>query len=218
MPTQPLKAIGAGFAREADEIEAAFHSTLSSSVVNSYKIPYVPAVEGCITSLWDAWGRFNRSVIILSASGDVQGISGAIYSPGQPRTESQAIRKLVTDAPLQSNRIKLLGGEPIWPAPEMLLDVCQALDLAAVHPLHAAVTSHVLSLPYNQSTSNPIVEIRAVRNYCAHKSDETYRKMRRFFRPGMTNVHAHARQKVSGIPRFVHWIDCLKVIAEAGVT
>jgi hypothetical protein len=211
-----LKVLAEDFAREADAIEAAFHASAQCSVITEYKVAYIPAIEGCITSLWDAWSRFNRTVLLASASGPVLGTSGTTYAPVQSRSENQAIRKLASDSRLQSNRIKLSGGEPIWTGPEMLLDVCQSLELPSNHPLHAAVTSATLYLPYNTSTANPIPEIRSVRNFCAHKSDKTYLTMGRYFRPGISNAQIHTRQKVSGIARFSHWVDCLKVIAGAG--
>jgi hypothetical protein len=204
------------FAREADEIEAAFHASSPCAVISAYKVPYIPAVEGCITSLWDAWSRFNRTVLLVSASGPVQGTLGATYTPLQVRNEQQALRQLASDAQLPGSRIRLSGGEPIWTGPEMLFDICHSLQLPSIHPLHPAVTATSLSLPYNTTVPNPIVEIRAVRNFCAHKSDKTFRVMRSHFRPGVSNAHIHARQKVAGIIRFSHWVDCLKVIAEAG--
>ncbi|MFD4723509.1 hypothetical protein ACFWNW_00360 [Streptomyces seoulensis] len=214
--TNSLKVFADTFSREADAIEAAFHASAQCSVISEYKVAYIPAIEGCITALWDAWSRFNRTVLLNSANGPIQGTSGTIYTPTQSRTENQAIRKLASDSRRQSNRIKLSGGEPVWSGPEMLLDVCQSLELPSNHPLHAAVTSATLSLPYNISIANPIPEIRSVRNFCAHKGDKTYLVMGRYFRPGVLNTQIHTRQKVSGISRFSHWVDCLKVIADAG--
>ncbi|MGW6403277.1 hypothetical protein [Streptomyces sp. NPDC055134] len=215
---QALKDLSDRFSTEVDAIESAFHQCGNFTQISAYKVAYIPAIEGCITALWDAWSRFNRSVLLSSAGGPVLGQSGTIYSPLQSRTEAQALIKLAADAGLQKNRIKLSGKEPIWAAPEMLLDVCLSLDLTSQHPLHSAVTATVLSLPLNSSTPNPIPEIRKVRNFCAHKGDSTFRIMRTHFRPGVLNVHSHVKQKIHGISRFSHWVDCLKVISDAATS
>lgn len=213
--TAQLKDINDAFCLEVDEIESNFHQCGNMSPIATYQVAYIPAVEGCITALWDAWSRFNRSLLLTSASSPVKGISGSLYTPRHNRSEQQALRKLDGDSRDPRNKIKLSGGEPIWAAPEMLLDVCQSLELPALHPLHGAVTSHSLSLPLGASASNPISEIRKVRNFCAHKGKSTYGRMRTHLRPGILDAHSHVRQKVGGISRFSHWVDCLKTISEA---
>lgn len=215
---QALKDLSDRFATEADAIESAFHQCGNFTQISAYKVAYIPAIEGCVTALWDAWSRFNRSVLLASAEGPVIGQSGTTYAPLQNRTETQALSKLSADARLPTNRIKLSGNEPMWAAPEMLFDVCISLELTPQHPLHPAVTANTLSLPLNSTTPNPIPEIRKVRNFCAHKGDSTFRNMSRHFRPGVLNVHSHVKQKIHGISRFSHWVDCLKVISEAATS
>ncbi len=211
-----LKDFSDEFGREADEIEGCFHQCASIPKVTSHRIPYVPATDGCATALWDAWGRFNRRALLASAAGAIAGSSGAIYTPSVIRTENQAIAKLRQDSQLPSSKIRLTGGEPGWMATEMLLDICQSLDLQSAHPIHGAITSYSISLPYGRSTGNPISEIRNIRNFCAHKSDKTYAKIRPHLR-GTSDADAHMKQKVAGgIVRFSHWVDCLKLIAQAG--
>lgn len=211
-----LRDISKEFGREADEIEGCFHQCAKVDPVSTAKYAYIPAIDGCLTALWDAWGRFVRTVAIQSAAAAVIGGSGNVYAPRTRRTETESLRKIRRDAGRPGSSIKIIGGEPSWSASTMLLDICQSLELANSHPLHGAVSSASISLPFHTATPNPLDEIRDVRNFCAHKGDKTYRRMRRHFSPGCTDSHEHMQQiGIGGISTFSHWVDCMKVISEA---
>lgn len=214
--THNLRDISKAFSQEADEIESCFHQCTYMTPIAVYKVAYMPAIEGCLTALWDSWGRFIRSVILTSAAGSTVGGSGRVYSPAQVRSASAALRTLKTDSYSRGNRIRIMGGEPAWSASESLLDICNSLSFSASHPLHAAVTANNIALPFGNFVPNPIQEIRDVRNFCAHKGDATYLRMKSHFAGGTKDAHTHmCTTGTGGIANFSHWVDCLKVISEA---
>lgn len=114
--------------------------------------------EYCIVQLLDVWNRFVRDVILVSATGravDRHGKSVSAGPPGGLRGDA-AVAFLRVNWPKSK---KPAHWEPSW------FDVSQsnaALDLLL--PSNAQDLKTALG-----STTNPVEELRMLRNFCAHR-------------------------------------------------
>jgi hypothetical protein len=73
---------------------------------------YCPVEDGCLISLWDAWTRFLRRLVMVSASGPVVGLSGATYAPVVARTEIQVLNDLWANR--KGKDFGIVNSEPKW--------------------------------------------------------------------------------------------------------
>jgi len=201
------------FIAEVSAIEGVFHASSGAVTVSSQVIDYDPIDDGCVVSLWDSWNRFMRALLLSSCSSvQITGASGHLYCPALALTEAQAVTHLVQVSRSRSNSVRSMAGEPSWYDLNAIYDMTQELQLANSQQIVTAVTSSAVSLGAGFVASNPIEEIRAIRNFIAHKGNSSLSRARRYMSSHVT-AHTHDLQ-LGGVTRFSQWVDSLAAIAE----
>lgn len=209
-----LSDISGSFAAEAHELEACFLAGGGCPRVAAYQPAYGPHVDGCVISLWDAWNRFVRSLLLASCAGPTVGNVGLRYSPKASLTETQALLRLKTEA--RRRRIVLIDGEPRWYERRILPDLAIILDIPNAQPIIAAVGASVVVIGSGGAVANPIPELQSMRNFIAHKTPATLAKAVQYVSVPAASPHEHLWEKVSGgVERFCLWAATLRALADA---
>lgn len=211
MSQQPLLPVVEEFIAEVDQIRSIFDTCRGSRTVDRYLFPYCPFEDGCLISLWDAWNRFLRSLVLTSVAGPALGLSGTVYTPLPPRNEPAALAHLH-----QSRRGKaysLIDGEPKWFNTMHMADILNTLAAPNSTVIVSALGASSIALnPI--VVNNPLDEIRECRNFVAHKSAGTLNRIRVYASGGFSTLSHHLRVKRYGVETFHEWGDCMAVIAE----
>jgi hypothetical protein len=214
VPQQPAANIVDAFGNELDEIELSFASYLGHAAVSGFSMPYVPSEDGCLVSIWDAWNRFLRSLVLNAAGGAVPGLSGRTYIPVNSRSEAQAISHLRANQ--RGKAYRLIGGEPKWFDLRALDDIMQTLELERDNVdtvMSALGASTVVLGPV--SIKNPLEEIRICRNFVAHKCPSTLGDVGRYLSSPLMSLSTHLRQYRSGVETFSEWKESMLALAAA---
>lgn len=205
------------FATEVSAIEGVFRASSGMVTVSSQVIDYDPIDDGCVVSLWDSWNRFMRGLLLSScSSARITGASGSLYFPVAALTETQAVTHLVQVSRSRSNSVRAMAGEPSWYDQNAVSDMTQELQLANSQQIITAVTSSSVSLGAGFVASNPIEEIRIIRNFIAHKGNSSLARARQYMSGHVTD-HTHDLQ-LGGVTRFGQWVDSLSAIAETAAS
>lgn len=199
------------FVAELDELESIFSVCKGNRSVAGHGYTYVPSEDGCLVSLWDAWTRFLRALVMSSTSGPIIGLSGASYTPVQVRTEAQVLSDLAANT--RGNNFGIIQGEPKWNDPVRLTSIVSFLGLGNGAVITNAITSSSVILGAI-SVASPLEEIRKCRNYVAHKAPPTLRDVQSYSH-SFTTLSDHLRRYRSGVETFSEWRDCLAALAEA---
>ncbi|WP_157358399.1 hypothetical protein [Amycolatopsis sp. ATCC 39116] len=212
-PAFNLDQASADFKAEVAEIEYDFMSSTNCNHVKQYAMQYAPHVDGCVVSLWDAWNRFLRELVMLSARGVSTGSSGRRYAPKVHLSESQVLNFLRRS----KLKLKLIDGEPNWYNVNHLTTVINALGLSNSAQIVAAVGATSVHLGSTGSIASPVEEIRLIRNFIAHKTKPNLAKVQVLVgkNPG-NHLHQYLWAKTSGgVERFSLWVTALSALAEA---
>ena len=200
---------------EVEGIRQHFARVPSGVRVPNRLMEYIPTSDGCVVSLWDAWTRFMRKLVLTCASSTVTGLNGNNWMPAKERDEEAALKHLKC-AQSKGAVFNLSYGEPIWNSARDIEHVANALGLQNSTNF-AATGSSMVTLALGLSVPNPISEIRDVRNYIAHKTPRnkaTVLNHCAFTRT--TSIEDHLRStSMGGATHFDDWIDGLMGIAEA---
>jgi hypothetical protein len=105
-----------------------------------------------VIRLYDAWARYSRELIILSAWGNSVTLSGAVV-PAVVKRRSDVIPTLL------ATYTKRRQYEPKWASATECIDAASRLKIANLGTIAAALGA----------TNSPAEEIRNVRNYYAHR-------------------------------------------------
>lgn len=208
MSAKPLLAIVDSFVFELDQIEATYYRCRGHSRVDGY-VQYVPSEEGCLFALWDAWNRFLRTLTIVTNGGDSLGLSGAVYSPSKIRTEYEILSHLATSR--RGQKYKFTNGEPNWYDGAAISDIVTVLQQPNASIVIGAVTASNVSLGPIMVPS-PLPEIRAARNFSAHKNWKTFSDLSPYS-SGLSTLSDHLRQRRSGVETFSEWKESLEALA-----
>ena len=200
------------FTAEADQIESVFYSSMGMSRVTEFTIPYAPAEDGCLVSLWDSWNRFVRQLCLVSCAGGVEGLSGVNYAPAISLSESAALSHIQLNS--KGTKIRGVGGEPYWYDVTAIADLTAVLGLSNASQIVGAITASQIQLgPF--TIPNPIEEIRICRNFVAHKGNGTLTQVRTIAGMGFTDLCRHVRTKRYGVDLFSDWKEGCRAIAVA---
>lgn len=193
------------FAIEADwlilEFEYASQALRNSEIDRTARL----TSEMAIIRLHDAWARFSRELIILSAGGR------AITASGQRLPLAPGI---TNPNNVISYLLPLLGRnvhfEPKWAVPLEAIKAAQMLNVANFSTISASLGA----------TNSPAEEIRPLRNFLAHRGKDTAGKVRNH--PSFHNqkphvLHIAAAQVQGGTTRFENWALALKRVAHASI-
>jgi hypothetical protein len=207
-----LSAVLNTFVTELAEIEAVFAFCKGHPTVTGFKFRYTPTEDGCLVSMWDAWTRFLRNVVMTSAAGPILGSRGLLYSIATPRSEIEVLSYLQLNN--SRNVFGFTNGEPKWNSVLTLDSIVQALGLPNASRIISAIGSSSISLP-PVIVSNPLEEIRICRNFVAHKASPTLRGVVSFAKEPFVDLSSHLRELRYGVETFSEWKECLVVLAEA---
>lgn len=201
------------FRAELDQIEGVFYSVGGTNTVDQYRIVYAPAEDGCLVSLWDAWNRFVRRLLLTCSSGQVLGLAGGTYSPTVPRAEPAAIAHILANR--RNTNIRVVAGEPYWYDVTAAADFTQVLGLANGNEIVNALTATTIQLGAI-AIPNPLEEIRICRNFVAHKGDGTLGQVAGYSAPPFESLRRHVRTKRYGVEVFSDWKEgCLAIAVAA---
>jgi hypothetical protein len=194
---------------ELDQIESIFFASTGTSVVREYQLHYAPAEDGCLVSLWDAWNRFMRNLLLTCSAGPVLGLGGSTYVPTVPRNPAAAVAHITSH--LNGTQIKVIRGEPQWYSVPATPDFVRLLSLSNGPAIVGAVGASTVQLG-SFPIANPLEEIRVCRNFVAHKSDVTLRDVMSFAVSGLSSLRDHVRAKRYGVELFSDWKEgCLAI-------
>lgn len=208
----PLARVVDEFVAELDEIESIFAMCRGHRSVHGLGFRYRPTEDGCLVSIWDAWTRFLRRLVLTSASGVVQGLSGATYSPVVPRTEPQAL--LFLNQNRKGQNFRIINGEPKWSHALCLVDIANTLGVPNGATIISATTASFITLgPI--SIPSPLEEIRVCRNFIAHKNDPNLRDVAFYSPNSFVDFQTHLRQQRSGVETFSEWAEAMVTLAES---
>jgi hypothetical protein len=165
------------------------------------------AAEMAVVRLQSRWYRFNRELVMLSATGKCVTSSGSevLPAPGV-RKRRDVIPILNSTYPTKKRR-----REPEWSSAAESINAAQRLRVSNLRSIASALGS----------TSSPAGEIRLVRNFLAHRSQESVSELQRltWWTPKMRLDIATlvATPVIGGASRFETWIENLQTIAAAAV-
>lgn len=208
----PLAPTTDAFVDEIREIESIFAQYPGHRSVAGVGYEYVPLEDGCLVSLWDAWSRFLRELVLMSAAGITSGLSGVTYTPPNPRSESQVLADLQSNR--RSNNFQIINGEPKWNGVVNLASIVSFLAIPNANMIVGAISSSSVNLG-PLTVANPLEEIRICRNFVAHKTSATHNDMQRYFIGRYSELSSHMRQLRSGVEAFSEWCECLEALAGA---
>ena len=207
-----LNGVVQSLTHELDQIESVFYATTGMNTVGEYVIRYSPAEDGCLVSLWDAWNRFIRRLLLACSAGGVEGLSGAAYVPVVARNETAALAHI--SANVKATKIRIVQGEPYWFDVTAIADFTSVLGLTNAAVIDSAIMASSVQLgPF--TVRNPLEEIRLCRNFVAHKNDGTLSQMAAYIGAGFTDLCTHVRSKAFGVERFSDWKEACRTIAIA---
>lgn len=161
------------------------------------------ACEMVVVRLHDAWARFCREIVILSAAGGIVTKNGTYLRPSLPAIASRA---LVIPCLLATYRRRRY--EPKWAVASECLDAAQRLRLANLATISAAIGA----------SNSPADRIREVRNFYAHRTRETAARAMAagyFSRTSKPSVFELASFSAGGRTIIESWISDLDSIADA---
>lgn len=210
-----LSGVSDCFRAEASEIEEAFLASQDCHHVTQYMVPYAPHVDGCVVSLWDAWNRFLREVVLLSCSDTIIGSRGGIYTPIMKRNEEEVLNYLSANAGRLG--VRVIDREPNWYNVTQLAAITSEFGLANSSQIIGAVGVSSIELGSAGTIANPIEDVRTVRNFIAHKTKSNLMKVQRLALPSASeHVHSYLWSKtVGGVERFSEWVTAMCVGADA---
>lgn len=211
MSEQPLLTAVQEFIAEIDQIRSIFDTCRGSRTVDRYVFPYCPFEDGCLISLWDAWNRYLRNLVLTSVAGPTLGLSGTVYTPVAPRSETAALAHLHQSR--SGKAYSLIDGEPKWFNTLHMVDILNTLGAPNATVVISALGSSTIALD-PIVVSNPLEQIRECRNFVAHKSTGTLNRVRGYASAGFSTLSHHLRVKRYGVETFHEWGDCMAAIAE----
>lgn len=161
--------------------------------------------EMAIVRLHDAWSRFCRRLIIMSAGYEPYTRSGVKLrlAPG--------IKKPADVIPVLLSKYKKARYEPKW---YNAIDCCSAANQLLIQNRSTIIAAL-------GATSSPSNEVRLVRNFFAHRGKDTADLLRSHLSSVGTSsicLEDLAGEIISpGIMRVEHWVNDLRLIAEAAI-
>jgi hypothetical protein len=200
------------FATELNSIEGIFRSTPETRVA-CHPLDYCAITDGCIGDIWDAWVRFMRRLYVTCAGGQVWSTSNVSYHPATPLAEIDVLSRLREAGAARGSGVAVFANEPRWFVVTSVVPICAILGLSNATAILNSLGSSTVTLGGGFSLTNPLDEIRQIRNYCAHKTEDMANLVSSRYTSGLT-VSAYVRQVTrGGSTRFHDWCEALEAIA-----
>ena len=202
MPASLVKIYG-GFLKEIMSLERILASTSSPSAGTRLG-PEQLTCEMCVVRLHDAWARFCRELVVLSA------YAWPLTAQGQRVPRASGIRDRREVIPTLFATYQSKTTEPPWHIPGECIGAARSLNLA-----NRSEIAGGLGLSFPQS---PTDQLRQMRNFFAHRNVHTAKDVEQIaISLGMPNVRYFHLLLVSvmphGVPLFVLWVQRLRRMA-----
>lgn len=164
------------------------------------------ALEAAVVQLQDRWAHFCRELVLLSAVGLVRTMSGLTLAKAREGRERALLDLRATFTGKDKKR---RDWEPNWFDPSDAIDAANRLKLQNFANVAAALGA----------TPAPLEEIRAIRNFFAHRGRLAAIRLRRVVGPSTTaQVHDFLTERLVGGPvRFEVWVETLQRMARASI-
>lgn len=165
------------------------------------------SAEMSVIRLHDAWARFCREIIVLSAGGRPYTANGNQLAPVSGiHGISEVIPVLLARYPRRRHRF-----EPKWARPREAIQAGQLLNIPNISTFGAAIGA----------TNSPAEELRPIRNFLAHRGKNSANQIRnQYFFNGTDKVtveNVAGKLIPPGIRRFEKWVIDLRLIAIASI-
>lgn len=164
--------------------------------------------ESATFTLQDEWSNFCRDVIFRSWRGGTTSLGGAFIPKRRGDTSSRAALAALRST--YTGRLKKAWyWEPKWFDPIEAIDAATRLRISNIAEVSAGIGL----------TPSPLGELRAVRNYFAHKGVQSVQNLKPFVaQPTSGLVHDYLSAPTQGgALRFERWVAQLEVMARATV-
>lgn len=196
MPSALEKTLRA-FQLECYWISTAFRKA-SSSRIKEREMQL--AAEMAVMRIHDAWARYCREQILLSAVGNHQSLSGLRITPALGVTSRNA-------ALLTLLRGNLNNWEPRWADATKAISAATALAISNLPTISSALAA----------VDNPAEDVRRVRNYFAHRTSRTASEAiaTGLFPSGRPNVWDLGLPTHAGVNTIEHWSGRFELVAVA---
>ena len=210
-----LKNIAETLESEIKQVQNVFTECHSHTPVSGFSTQYGAGEDGCIVAMWDAWNRFMRNLYLTSCASESIGDSGIQYRPTTTYSEAAALSHLRANR--SGTNIRFTRSEPNWFDTAAVGDYCRILSLPNAAVITGAVlTSSIVDMT-GTSSRNPIQNIRKLRNFIAHKNQDTRKDISVFVAdPGHTRLFLKAPVR-GGVSQFDDWANGLIGISYAAV-
>ncbi len=194
------------FVSETEWLLQEFNIAVSQLSIDSIDKSARLSAEMSIIRLHDAWARFCREIIILSAGGRPYTANGHRLDP------VPGIRGISEVIPILLNSYsRPRRYEPKWARPRESIEAGQLLNIPNFFTVSAAIGA----------TNSPAEDLRPIRNFLAHRGKNSADKIRNqifFNRVDKVTVENVAGKLIPpGIRRFEKWVIDLRLIAIASI-
>lgn len=197
------------FSRRTGWLSAAFTQASDTPLDQACENPHVLARENATVFLQDQWSAFCRDLVYSSWRGGCITASGSML-PARVGARSNHAALLALKSTYTGKQKKSRHWEPKWFDPIDTLEAAKRLHV----PNIAAISAGVGLSP------SPLDELRAVRNYFAHRGRESSERLKPYTGGPVTVAAAHdllTQRSLGGGYRFESWVADLDVMARAAV-
>lgn len=195
------------FSRKLATIAEAFQHACSQPVDPHCLATHELARENATIQLQDQWSAFCRDLILGSWRGGAVTLGGARI-PRRPGGASDAAALHALRATYTGSAKRSRQWEPKWFDPIQAIDAAKRLSIP-----NLVNVSLGLGL-----TPSPLDQLRAVRNYFAHRGQESSTRLALHLTSHPTNAGAHlfvSQLTLGGVPAFVRWTAEIETMAWA---
>ena len=197
------------FSRRADQIAQAFRHASELPVDPACLRAHLLARENATIQLQDQWSSFCRDVVLMSWRGNVSTLAGrTLLARRGSSSESAALSALRSTF---TGRLKKpRNWEPKWFDPAETIDAARRLGV----PNFAEIAAGVGITP------SPLDELRAVRNYFAHRGSLSSSRLAPFLKVPVNSAMAHRHLTsltLGGATTFERWATELDAMARVAV-
>lgn len=161
--------------------------------------------EMSVVRLHDAWARFSRQLIIMSAACEPYTYSGIKLG------RAPGIRNTTDVIPKLLSTYQKAKYEPKWYDAVGCIDAANRLKIQNLHTISSSFGS----------VSSPSEELRRVRNYFVHRGKNTAALVRKH--PSLAHISCLKLESIvgdrvyPGISRMEYWVNGLRLIAMAAI-
>ena len=163
------------------------------------------SAEMAVIRLYDAWARFCRELVILSAGGAPHTANGI------PVPRAPGIRGIKDVIPTLMQTYSRRRFEPGWARGSECIDAAVRLRINNLMTVQAAIGA----------TNSPAEELRLVRNFFAHRSLSSAQEIyQQNWHPSGNRLNIEnltARMTTGGVTVMESWILNLQIVAEVAI-